>query len=247
MSKFTISGPSGRLELCFTKQANPDAPLAIVLHPHPLHGGNMDENVTLTLYKAFDNCGFNVVRFNFRGVGNSEGEVSKGDGEIADAATVLDWLLLSHTSPRFCWIGGFSFGAYIGMELMMRRPEVHGFISVSPPSNMYDFNFLAPCPISGLIVHGSEDRMVPQEHVDRLVEKISVQKKINIEYNVLQGLSHYYDGNLDKLLEIFTDYIQRQSKVLTKNIHQIHKALKIRKLVKEAKEAKAKAMDDTAA
>ena len=58
---------------------------------------------------------------------------------------------------RACWVAGFSFGAWIGMQLLMRRPEVEGFISIAPPANLYDFSFLAPCPSSGLIVHGEKD------------------------------------------------------------------------------------------
>ena len=64
-----------------------------------------------------------------------------------------------------CWIAGFSFGAWIGMQLLMRRPEIEGFISIAPPANLYDFSFLAPCPSSGLIIHGDKDAVVPHKDV----------------------------------------------------------------------------------
>jgi alpha/beta superfamily hydrolase len=90
--------------------------------------------------------GFTVLRFNFRGVGRSQGEYDQGIGELSDAASALDYLQAMNTNAKHCWVAGFSFGAWIGMQLLMRRPEITGFVSVSPPANMYDFSFLAPCP-----------------------------------------------------------------------------------------------------
>ncbi|WP_204267853.1 alpha/beta hydrolase, partial [Enterobacter hormaechei] len=85
---------------------------------------------------------------------------------------------------RTCWIAGVSFGAWIGMQLLMRRPEVEGFLSVAPPANLYDFSFLAPCPSSGLIVHGDKDAVAPLTSVQGLVEKLKTQKGIIIEQQV---------------------------------------------------------------
>ena len=78
--------------------------------------------------------------------------------------------------------GGFSFGAWIAMQLLMRRPEIMGFVSISPPANNYDFSFLAPCTASGLIVQGNKDTIVPEEHPAKLAEKLSAQKNIEIDY-----------------------------------------------------------------
>src|SRR5277367_5243733 len=86
---------------------------------------------------------------------------SIGTGELSDAASALDWAQTINPEARACWVAGFSFGAWIGMQLLMRRPEVEGFISIAPPANLYDFSFLAPCPSSGLIVHGDKDAVVP--------------------------------------------------------------------------------------
>ena len=86
---------------------------------------------------------FSVLRFNYRGVGNSEGSYSgdEGIGEMTDAACALDWLLLSNTESTKVWVTGFSFGAFIGLNLLMRRPEIEGFIAISPPADKYDFSF----------------------------------------------------------------------------------------------------------
>ena len=75
-------------------------------------------------------------------------------GELADAASALDWLQIVKPDAKTCWIAGVSFGTWIAMQLLMRRPEVDGFVCVAPLSNLYDFNFLAPCPSSGLMING---------------------------------------------------------------------------------------------
>ena len=82
------------------------------------------------------------------------------------------------------------------MQLLMRRPEVEGFISIAPPANLYDFSFLAPCPSSGLIVHGEKDAVVPPKDVNTLVEKLKTQKGIVIDQQVIPGANHFFDAKL---------------------------------------------------
>src|SRR5690606_31777048 len=101
-----------------------------------------------------------TLRFNFRGVGGSQGVFDDGEGELSDAAYALDWMQDLNKNAPYVWVGGFSFGSWVGMQLLMRRPEIKGFISISPPANDRDFSFLAPCPTSGLIIHGSDDDLV---------------------------------------------------------------------------------------
>ena len=125
----------------------------------------MNHQIVYQLYYAFVHRNFSVLRFNFRGVGRSQGSFDHGTGELSDAASALDWAQTINPEARSCWIAGFSFGAWIGMQLLMRRPEIEGFISVAPPANLYDFSFLAPCPSSGLIIHGDKDAVVPPKDV----------------------------------------------------------------------------------
>ena len=92
--------------------------------------------------------------------------------ELSDAAAALDWLQGMNPDAKSCWIAGYSFGAWIGMQLLMRRPEIDCFISVAPPANSYDFAFLAPCPSSGLIVGAERDEVVPQADIQKLVDHV---------------------------------------------------------------------------
>jgi alpha/beta superfamily hydrolase len=105
------------------------------------------------------------------------------------------------------WIAGFSFGAWIGMQLLMRRPEVEGFISVAPQPNLYDFSFLAPCPSSGLIINGDHDKVAPPEAVQTLVDKLKTQKGIVIDHAIVQGANHFFEGRIDELIETCSNYL----------------------------------------
>ncbi|HSR71437.1 MAG TPA: alpha/beta hydrolase, partial [Kiloniellales bacterium] len=187
----------------------PNAPIALMLHPHPQHGGTMNNKVVYALYHAFSRQGFSVLRFNFRGVGRSQGRFDRGEGELSDAASALDWLQTFNQNASACWIAGFSFGAWIGMQLLMRRPEISGFISVAPPANLYDFSFLAPCPSSGMIVQGDRDEIVPLAAVQKLVDKLNSQKNLEIEHRILPGANHFFHDQLEELDAAVTDYLRK--------------------------------------
>ena len=159
------------------------------------------------MYKFFIECGFSTIRFNFRGVGKSEGEFDNGEGELSDAACVLDWLQQYNTNSKTCWVAGFSFGAWIAMQLLMRRPEINGFVSISPPANMRDFSFLAPCPSSGLIIHGDKDNIASFDSTKILVEKLQKQKKVDIKFKPIKGADHFYENYSLELEKTVKEYI----------------------------------------
>ena len=200
-------GPEGRLEGRFHPGTRPRAPVALILHSHPQAGGTMNNKIVQLLYQTFVKRGFATLRFNFRGVGKSQGVFDNGIGELSDAASALDWVQSIHPEAETTWVAGVSFGAWIGMQLLMRRPEVEGFISIAPPANLYDFSFLAPCPSSGLIVHGDKDAVVPAKDVNTLVEKLKTQKGIVIDQQVIPGANHFFDGKLEPLMETVTGYL----------------------------------------
>lgn len=210
MPEIHFLGPEGRLEGRYHPQPEKDAPIALIMHPHPQFGGTMNNPVTYALYYAFRDLGFTVMRFNFRGVGRSEGAFDQGVGELSDAAAALDHLQAMHESAKFCWVAGFSFGAWISMQLLMRRPEVNGFISVAPPANMYDFTFLAPCPSSGLMINGDADKICPPEDVDKLVEKLKQQKGITITHTIVPGANHFFEEGMPEMIEHVKEYVQRR-------------------------------------
>ncbi|MCH7486209.1 MAG: alpha/beta hydrolase [Proteobacteria bacterium] len=209
MPEVNINGPEGRIEGYYHHSKTPNAPLALLLHAHPQHGGTMNNKVVYSLFQSFTRRGFSALRFNFRGVGRSQGRFDNGQGELSDAASALDWMQTHNPNASGCWIGGFSFGAWITMQLMMRRPEISGFISVAPPASMQDFSFLAPCPASGMIVHGNRDDVVPIASVDKLAQKVSSQKNITIDYRVIDGADHFFRDHMEILIGHIEDYLDK--------------------------------------
>ena len=212
MPEVIINGPEGRIEGRYHHARGGTAPMALVLHPHPLHGGTMNNKIVYTLYQTFVRRRFSTLRFNFRGVGRSQGSFDRGEGELADAAAALDWLQGYNPNAASCWVAGYSFGAWIGMQLLMRRPEIEGFISICPPANLYDFSFLAPCPSSGLIIHGDKDAVVPAKDVTGLVEKLKTQRGIIIDQKIVPGANHFFDGKVDTLMQAVNLYLDKRLK-----------------------------------
>ncbi len=210
MPELIIPGPAGRIEARYNPSEDDTAPIALILHPHPRVGGSMQDPVTITLFQTFEKRGFSVLRFNFRGVGRSQGNFDAGAGELADAAYVLDHMEGLTESPRQIWVAGYSFGAFICLQLLMRRPEIDGFIAVAPPANHYDMSFLAPCPASGLILSGGNDMVASPHDVERGLTKVRVQKGEVIERDVIEGANHFFQGYLETLQERCLKYLDKR-------------------------------------
>lgn len=207
MPEIIFNGPEGRLEGRYYHSPIQDAPLALLLHPSPEHGGTMNNKITYMMFQTMKQRGFSVLRFNFRGVGNSQGVFDGGEGELSDAASALDWMQELNPNAPYVWVGGFSFGAWIGMQLLMRRPEIEGFISVAPPANLHDFSFLAPCPSSGLIIQGEKDDVVTLDPVSKLVEKLQAQKGIEIDHRTVAGANHFFHNKVEDLMVHIHDHM----------------------------------------
>jgi uncharacterized protein len=210
MAELIIPGPAGRIEARYSESDNETAPIALILHPHPRVGGSMQDPVTITLFNTFEARGFSVLRFNFRGVGRSQGTFDSGSGELADAAYVLDYMEGMKEGPRPVWVSGYSFGAYICLQLLMRRPEIAGFIAVAPPANHYDLSFLAPCPASGLILSGGNDIVASPQDIERGLTKVRVQKGEVIERDTIEDANHFFQGQLEELTARCNAYLDKR-------------------------------------
>ena len=210
MVDLLIPGPEGRIEAKYNHNKKDDSPIVLILHPDPSRGGTMETKIVFQLYKAFINKGFSTIRFNFRGVGKSDGMFDDGEGELSDAASVLDWLQQYNTNSQRCWVAGFSFGAWVAMQLLMRRPEINGFVCISPPANLRDFSFLAPCPSSGIIVHGDKDSIASYDSTRILSEKLQKQKKVEIIFKPIKGADHFYENYKEEFLSVVDNYIENR-------------------------------------
>jgi alpha/beta superfamily hydrolase len=212
MPEVIFNGSDGRLEGRYVHGQGPNPPLALVLHPHPQHGGTMNNKVVYSYFHMFSRRGFSTLRFNFRGIGRSQGIFDHGQGELRDAAVALDWMQSHNPNSAAAWVAGFGFGAWIAMQLLMRRPEIHGFICASLPANFYDFSFLAPCPSSGIIIHGERDNVIPTEAVVKLVNKLSQQRGITIDFHTIEGADHQLVSHLDEVERVSEAYLDKRLK-----------------------------------
>ncbi len=212
-SEIFIPGPAGRLEARYYKSKKNTSPIALVLHPHPQYGGTMNNKVVVDTFNTFVENNFSVCRVNFRGVGKSDGDFDNGQGELADAAAALDWIERENFDNSHCWIAGFSFGSLIAMQLLMRRPEINRFITISPQPNVYDFTFLSPCPTSGIIVCGKNDELVNFESVNELNKRLNAQKGISVDFQTVVGANHFFSNSNSELLKVLNKYIKKETEL----------------------------------
>ncbi len=209
-----IPGPCGRIQARYNKSRQPGAPVALVLQPHPQYGGTMNNRIVYEIYNSFYKNGFSVIRINFRGVEKSDGVFDNGQGELSDAAAALDWIEKENPGYNQCWVSGFSFGSLICMQLIMRRPEVNKFVAVSPQPNVYDFTFLAPCPISGLMLYGKNDELVPEESVLNLKKRLSLQKNIDVKFHSINNANHFYKNKEKELSSVVNEYLKEKITII---------------------------------
>ena len=203
-----IPGPAGRMEAKYYKSEKITSPIALVLQPHPQYGGTMNNKVVVDTFHTFMENGFSVCRVNFRGVGKSDGEFDNGQGELADAAAALDWLERENFDNSQCWVSGFSFGSLIAMQLLMRRPEITKFILLGPPAGKYDFNFLAPCPSSGLIFSGEKDSLIDHSVLANLIKKLNEQESIDVKHEIIKGSNHFFSKHENNVIQKINNYIK---------------------------------------
>mgnify|MGYP001403440410 CR=1 FL=1 len=187
MTEILINGSQGKLQGYYKHSENSNN-IGLVLHPRNCIENSMDNNVVTSLFESFTNNNFSTLKMNFRGIQKSEGEPEEdGLGELSDAATALDWLQEQNQDINSCWVAGIDFGAWVGSQLLMRRPEIIGFINIAIPIKEFDFSFLSPCPASGLVVHPNKQVDGEQKNISLLVKKLSSQQKIKIAYKKINS------------------------------------------------------------
>lgn len=168
-------------------------PIAVVCHPHPLHGGTLTNKVAHTVAKTFAEMGVTTLRFNFRGVGESPGEFDHGEGELGDLLAAVDWLRARHPQAPL-WLAGFSFGAYVTLS-GHARTQAERLLLVAPPVAMFDFPAESGVTIPWMVVQGSEDEIVDPEQVSSWVH----QQASVPEYCWMEGSGHFFHGQLIEL------------------------------------------------
>lgn len=190
-----LTGPAGAIEVRMThpQASSPHHSVTVVCHPHPLHGGSLDNKVIATLTRTLNSLGIPVLRFNFRGVGASAGDHASGIGETEDLLAVIRHALTLYPG-RELWLAGFSFGAYVTLRAT-QLVAVDRLITVAPPVNLYDFSTLAAPTCPWLLIHGRDDEVVPFKDVLKWAARLYPAPDTVYP----DGVGHYFHGSL-KLL-----------------------------------------------
>ena len=218
MPSVSIAGSAGPLEGRFHRAAKAEAPIALVLHPNPKFGGTMNTLLVYSLFTTFQDAGFSVLRINFRGVGRSAGEFTGGAGELADAQAAWAWLRAECPQAKGKWVAGFSFGSWIGLQLVAREGGCDGFVAVAPPANNLDFNFLTEWRTPGLIAHGTADQLVPEDVVKQLAAR-PCAPGVSVEYAPIAGAGHFFDPGQEELMRVVGGYVKTRNRNSTTDGH----------------------------
>lgn len=184
--------------------------VALVLHPHPLGGGTMHNKVVFRAAGALNDSGLITLRINFRGVGQSSGEHDEGRGELEDVRAGLEYLAENFPAKPIT-LCGFSFGARVGLEVGTSDDRVVNLISIGTPVDKYDFGFLEACRKPILFVHGALDEFGDVNRLRSLVDQIK-KNNSSVELHVIQDCGHFFEGHLDELKQVITDWARRQLK-----------------------------------
>jgi alpha/beta superfamily hydrolase len=199
----------GRLE-AILKAPKDDRTLgvALVLHPHPLGGGTMHNKVVFRAASALNDAGLITLRVNFRGVGQSSGEHDEGQGELEDVRAGLDYLSQNYPDKPIT-LCGFSFGARVGLEVGVADDRIVNLISIGTPVDKYDFSFLESGRKPILFVHGEQDEYGELNRLTSLVDEIK-KNNSTAELHVIHDCGHFFEGHLDELKRVITDWARRQ-------------------------------------
>lgn len=194
-----IPGPAGRLELALrfpegVGMLSGSDCCAVVCHPHPLHGGTMDNKVVTTLVRVYGELGLPVVRFNFRGVGGSDGAHDGGVGEIEDLLAVAEWLQ-SRVKAGKVLLAGFSFGCCVVSHGCREITAATHAVFVAPPVGRYNFSpaVTYPCPLC--VVIGGKDELVDGRQVYGWAKSLTPAPGVV----AIAGASHFFHGHLTEL------------------------------------------------
>ncbi len=190
-----IPGPAGALEVQLAVPADYQTgqPVAVVCHPHSLHGGSMTNKVVHMLCKTLLEMNVVCVRFNFRGVGGSEGQFDNGVGETGDLLAVVDWLRARYPHTEL-WQAGFSFGAYVALRARSQTAASRVLL-VAPPVDMFDFGGLKLEGSNDLVIQGSRDEIVDASSVRQWIEQQDPPPSLLM----LDGASHFFHARLNDL------------------------------------------------
>jgi len=171
----------------------------VLCHPHPVYGGTMDNRVIYRAAKSAARAGFAALRFNFRGVGKSTGQYDHGLGEQEDVVAAIDWIERKYPQKPLVVLG-YSFGAWVGLQVGCRDPRIRALVGIGLPLNLYDFDYLVDYSNPALYIIGTRDEFCSQKNLDKLDPRLLPLSKVER----IHDADHFFSGQVEKL-EIFIE------------------------------------------
>ena len=204
-----LPAPHGRIEAILKEPRAGARGAALVLHPHPLHGGTMHNKVVFRTARGLGEAGLITLRINFRGVGQSTGEHGHARGEQEDARAGLDHLEREYPALPLI-VAGFSFGSYVGLSVGIPDPRVRAVVAVGTPVSMpgreYDFSLLRECRKPVLFVHGEHDEFGDVARLKELAAQLPPEARARVE--VIAGAGHFFDRQLEELTRAVREWAE---------------------------------------
>jgi alpha/beta superfamily hydrolase len=202
---FTSKGEEPiQLECTLHRPDGNDLPAAIVCHPHSLYGGSMDVSLVVSIARTMAKRGIIVLRFNFRGVGRSEGAYGNGVAELDDVAGAVDLLLRVGVDQGKLYLVGYSFGAWVGLHHAEHDPRICGVVAIGLPLRQLEEGFLSSYARPKLFIAGEDDSVCSPDVLRRFIEGLPPPKEVRI----LRGTDHFLIGREKEVAEAVADFIE---------------------------------------
>ena len=202
MPEVVLTGAAGRIEAQYSPRKDETAPIALILHPHPRAGGHMNNPVAVQLFHLFMKRGFNVLRFNFRGVGRSAGVWDEGRGECDDFRAAVDFMAAQYPGTEI-WAAGFSFGSYVALTEGARDDRICTLIGIAPPVNRYDFEAVKTSTKPKFVIVGEADELIPLKQVREFYAQLADPKEL-VE---IDRANHLFDGQVGEVADALEDLL----------------------------------------
>ena len=202
--KIILNADSIKIEGLFNER--PGKKAVVVTHPHPLYGGDMYNNVVESVAHAYVKNGYSTIRFNFRGVGASEGQYDEGVGEQEDVKSALNYL--KSIGKGHVHLAGYSFGAWVNARILDNNKEPICVVMISPPVNFIDFSFLKYDPRIRLVIAGSKDEIAPPRFIIKMIDDWNPEAAL---YEIPDA-DHFYYGKTKEIERIIDDFVVQEEK-----------------------------------
>jgi len=199
---FLIPGPAGGLEavMASPEERQGEDVVVVICHPHPLYGGSMANKVVHIVANTFGEMGLPTLRFNFRGVGHSQGRYDQGRGEVQDLIATCQWLKQRYPTTSL-WLAGFSFGAYVAYQAH-QHVNAERLLLIAPPVTLFDFNLGVPVQIPWMVIQGGKDEIIAPEKVSAWVHR----QGNSASYEWLGDADHFFHGRLNRIRDVIKQH-----------------------------------------